>query len=145
MSDRFLRCAMCGRLVFGLRDGCCSDRCTELQSRYASPEFSAQALRPPGARFDARVVVTGADPRELHRAGTPIGVVGRPGEGRTMVRIEAPSEASLEESLEALRSVAGADAVEVLTIQQLVPGGLAPPPAVPSPAPALRPQPGGSQ
>jgi len=144
MSDRFPRCAMCGRLVFGLRDGCCSDRCTELQSRYVSPEFSAQALRPPGARFDARVVVTDADPRELRHAGTPIGMVGRLGEGRTMVRIEASSEGTLEESLEELRGVAGADAVEVLTIQQLVPSGLAPPPAGPSPPPSFRPQPGGS-
>jgi hypothetical protein len=140
MSDRSNRCALCGRLVFGLREGCCSTRCAELRERYTSPPISADALRPPGARFDARVVVTGADPAELRRAGTPVGIVGRPEDGRTMVRVEAPSERRLEAAFDELRAAAGADAVEILTIQQLVPGGLAIAPAMPSPPP----QPGGS-
>jgi hypothetical protein len=144
MSDRFNRCAMCGRLVFGLQEGCCSARCAELREHYISPPIAAHALRPPGARFDARVVVTGCDPATLWRGGTPIGAVGRPEDGRTMVRVEAPSEARLEEAFDELRAAAGADAVEILTIQQLVPGGLAPAPAIPSPPPELRPQPGGS-
>jgi hypothetical protein len=139
MSDRFNRCLLCGRLVFGLGDGCCSARCAELLDRYSAPPISADALRPPAARFDARVVVRGGDPAELRRGGTPIGIVGRPEDGRTMVRVEAPTEALLEEAFDELRSAAGADAVEILTIQQLVPGGLAPAPAIPSQS-----QPGGS-
>jgi hypothetical protein len=140
MSDRFRRCPMCGRLAFGLERGCCSARCAELErGGYTAPPISAQALRPPGARFDARVIVTGADPADLRAAGTPIGVVARPRDGRTMVRIEAESETLLEEAFEELRAAAGADAVQILTIQQLVPGGLAPAPAMPSPSPELRP------
>jgi hypothetical protein len=119
VSDRFPRCGTCGRLVFRTQDGFCSPRCAGLAARgYTSRAMPAAALRAPASACDARLVVRGW-PQPLPPGVDDLGEIGPAGSGRRLVRVEAddPSEVA---------AIAGAiEGAEILTLQQLVPGGLA--------------------
>jgi hypothetical protein len=119
VSDRFPRCATCGRLVVRTHDGTCSPRCAELAARgYAARPQPAAALRPPAHAYDARLAVDGW-PRALPAGVDDLGEIGPAGGGRRLLRVEADDARDIAAALDALGDA------ELLTLQRLVPGGLA--------------------
>jgi hypothetical protein len=119
VTDRFPRCQNCGRLVFRTADGYCSERCAALAAAgYRSPFIPAAALRAPSHALDARLVVAGGE-RVLPEGADDLGEIGPPGSGRRLVRVEADDWDGLA------AAIAELPATEILTLQQLVPGGLA--------------------
>jgi hypothetical protein len=119
VSDRFPRCRTCGRLVFSSVDGFCSGRCADLAARgYRSRAIPAAALRAPATACDARLVVSDW-PQPLPPGVHDLGEIGPAGSGRRLLRVEADDPADVAAIAEAI------DGAEILTLQQLVPGGLA--------------------
>lgn len=118
MTDRFPRCQTCGRLVFRTTGGYCSERCAGLAAAgYKSPSFPAAALRAPSHALDARLVVAGGE-RVLPDGADDLGEIGPAGSGRRLVRVEADDSDGLA------AAIAELPAAEILTLQQLVLGGL---------------------
>lgn len=130
MSDRSSRCGLCGRLAARLDAGYCSVRCRSLaDAGYTSPQHPAAALAPPSTAVEARVFVTGSLPEPLPDGCAAIAALA--GE-RTVVRVGADDWEGLDAVLAELRDSTQQHDVEIFTLQQFTPGGLAVP-AQPSP------------
>jgi hypothetical protein len=123
MSDRSARCQLCGRLAVALEQGYCSARCRSLaDAGYVSPTHVPAALAPPCAGVEARVVVPGPPPDALPRGCAPIARVAG---GGSMIRVSAEDWEDLDVVLAQLREASSTGPVEVFTLQQFTPGGLA--------------------
>lgn len=123
MSDRSPRCQLCGRLAVTLPDGYCSARCRSLaDAGYVNPTHPPAALAPPCTAVEARVLVRGELPDPL-----PSGcaVIAETAGENSMVRVSADDWEDLDGLLTDLRDTSPSGTVEVFTLQQFAPGGLA--------------------
>jgi hypothetical protein len=123
MSSPSPRCRLCGRLAVTFDDGYCSARCCSLaQAGYRSPEHPAAALAAQVTAIEARVFLRGERPEPLPAGCAAIAVCG---DGRSVLRVSAGTWEELDGVLADLRDASRSGAIEIFTLQQFTPGGLA--------------------